>query len=171
MIFTHSVVVWHDCRIEIYFLQISPLKFKRERNFRFEQVDDSVRLPYIGGAKGQVLEIRQRPDGTIFSRILTDEPKGELKRQTYYDPFQNTRALPELANQREENNFESSLASIQEAAQELVNLQEIFKEQGRLTTEQRKVYSQSLERLGVSAQKLANIQGNDDDIKMLLERK
>lgn len=160
----------HDSRIEIYFYN-SPLKLKRERNFRFEQVDDSVRLPYIGGAKGQVLEIRQRPDGTIFSRILTDEPKGDIKRQSEYDPFQNTRALADLASQREENNFETSLASIQEAAQELVNLQEIFKEQGRLTTDQKKVYSQSLERLGVSAQKLANFQGTDDEIKLLLERK
>jgi hypothetical protein len=152
-------------------LKIPLFKLQREQNFRFEQVDDSVRLPYIGGAKGQVLEIRQRPDGTIFSRILTDEPKGDLKRQTEVDPFQNTRALPELAIQKEDDNFETSLASIQEAAQELVNLQEIYKEQGRLSTEQRKIYSQSLERLGVSAQKLANLQGNDDDIKLLLERK
>lgn len=117
-----------------------------------------------------MLEIRQRPDGTIFSRILTDEHKGEIKRQTEYDPFQNTRALAELANQKEENNFETSLASIQEAAQQLVNLQEAYKEQGKLTNEQRKIYSQSLERLGISAQKLANFQGTDDEIKLLLER-
>lgn len=134
-------------------------------------MDDSVRLPYIGGAKGQVLEIRQRPDGTIFSRILMDEPKFENKRQTEYDPFQNTRALTELANEKEEINFETSLASIQEAAQELVNLQDIYKQQGGLTSEQRKIYSQSLERLGVSAQKLAQSQGSDDEIKLLLERK
>ena len=141
------------------------LKFKRE-NFRFEQVDDSVRIPYIGGARGQILEIRQRPDGTIFSRILMDETKNDFKRDTDFDPFQNARA-----EQQQENTFESNLASIQQAAADLVTIQEIYKEQGKLTSEQRKIYSQSLEKLGVSAQKLANIHGTDDEIKLLLEGK
>lgn len=139
-------------------------KFKRQ-NFRFEQVDDSVRIPYIGGARGQILEIRQRPDGTIFSRILMDESKNDFKRDTDFDQFQNARA--EL--QQEENSFESNLASIQQAAADLVTIQEVFKEQGKLTSEQRKLYSQSLEKLGVSAQKLASIHGTDDEIKLLLE--
>lgn len=128
-----------------------------------------MRLPYIGGARGQVLEIRQRPDGTIFSRILMDETKHENKRDADFDPFQNTKALVELSNQKQENSFESNLASIQQAAADLVTFQEIFKEQGRLTNEQRRKYSQSLEKLGVSAQKLASIQGTDDEIKLLLE--
>lgn len=127
-------------------------------------MDDSVRIPYIGGARGQILEIRQRPDGTIFSRILMDESKNDFKRDTDFDPFQNARA-----EQPQENSFESNLASIQQAAADLVTIQEIFKEQGRLTIEQRKIYSQSLEKLGVSAQKLANIHGTDDEIKLLLE--
>lgn len=116
-----------------------------------------------------MLEIRQRPDGTIFSRILTDETKSDYKRETDFDPFQHTKALVDLSNQKQENTFESNLASIQQAAADLVSFQEIFREQGRLTNEQRKKYTQSLEKLGVSAQKLANLHGSDDEIKLLLE--
>lgn len=101
-----------------------------------------------------------------------DEPKPDIKRRFDYDPLtiQNTRALGEFTDLKQENNFESSLASIQEAAQELVTIQEIFKESGKLTNEQRRIYSHSLEKLGVSAQRLASVQGTDDEIKLLLER-
>lgn len=123
------------------------------RNFRFEQVDDSIKLPYIGGARGQVLEIRQRPDGTIFSRILMDDQKTEE---------------PEIVETSTAISFEDSLAQIQRAAAELVTLQQAFKENGELSSTQRRKYSDSLEKLGISAQKLANIQG-EDDYKILLE--
>lgn len=112
-----------------------------------------MRLPYIGGARGQVLEIRQRPDGTIFSRILMDE---ESEAQS------TTSAPPTLS-------FEDSLAEIQNAASELVRLQQSYKENGELTTVQRRKYSESLEKLGISAQKLANVQGEEDSLKLLLE--
>lgn len=125
------------------------------RNFRFEHVDDAVRLPYIGGAKGQVLEIRQRPDGTIFSRIIMDDDESEATTTT-------TTAAPILT-------FEDSLAEIQRAASELVRLQQAYKENGELSTAQRKKYSESLEKLGISAQKLANVQGEDESLKLLLE--
>jgi hypothetical protein len=135
-------------------------KCKRQ-SFRFEHVDDSVRLPYIGGARGQVLEIRQRPDGTIFSRILMDDSKKDENDAVHYS---------KLANVKEEpNTFESNLHSIQQAAADLVGIQEIFKQQGKLSSEQKRKYTQSLEKLGVSAQRLANIQGTDDDIRTLLE--
>lgn len=131
-------------------------------NFRFEHVDDAVRLPYIGGAKGQVLEIRQRPDGSIFSRILMDEVKPDLKREDF-DALENTKALakPEIS-------FEDSLASIQKAAAELVGLQQTFKENGGLSDTQKRKYAENLEKLGISAQKLANVQ-DDDDYRLLLE--
>jgi hypothetical protein len=120
-------------------------------------------LPYIGGAKGQVLEIRQRPDGTIFSRILTDDVvKSDLKKQDF-DGGDNTKdiTVPEVS-------FEESLASIQRAAAELVQLQQTYKENGRLSDAQKKKYSDSLEKLGISAQKLANVQ-DDDDYRLLFE--
>lgn len=130
-----------------------------------------MRIPYIGGARGQVLEIRQRPDGTIFSRILMDDTsKADHKREVDFDLLPNTKAMTELANQKQqENSFESNLASIQQAAADLVTIQEIYKENGKLTSDQRKRYSQSLEKLGASAQKLAVLNGSDDDIKLLLE--
>lgn len=131
-------------------------------NFRFEHVDDAVRLPYIGGARGQVLEIRQRPDGSIFSRILMDEIKPDLKKEDF-EALENTKALP-----KPEPSFEDSLASIQRAAAELVNLQQTYKEAGRLSENQKKRYTESLEKLGISAQKLANVQ-DDDDYKLLFE--
>lgn len=113
-------------------------------------------MPYIGGARGQVLEIRQRPDGTIFSRILMDEEKSEEMSTT-------TTAAPATLS------FEDSLAEIQHAASELVRLQQSYKENGELTAVQRRKYSESLEKLGISAQKLANVQGEDDSLKLLLE--
>lgn len=134
---------------------ISSLHLNR-RNFRFEQVDDAVRLPYIGGAKGQILEIRQRPDGTIFSRIIMDDEAAEAAATT-------TTAAPVTIS------FEDSLAEIQRAASELVRLQQEYKDNGELSTAQKKKYSESLEKLGISAQKLANIQGEDDSLKLLME--
>jgi hypothetical protein len=123
-----------------------------------------VRLPYIGGAKGQVLEIRQRPDGTIFSRILMDEVKTDIKKEDL-DALDSTKgfAKPELS-------FEDSLASIQRAAAELVNLQKSYKENGGLSDDQKRQYALNLEKLGISAQKLANVQ-EDDDYRLLLEGK
>lgn len=131
------------------------LNFNRP-NFRFEHVDDAVRLPYLGGAKGQVLEIRQRPDGSIFSRILTDEAKPILKKED----------LKGLV--KPENSFEESLASIQRAAAELVSLQQSYNERGVLSDEEKKKYTQNLEKLGISAQNLANVQ-DDEDYRLLFE--
>lgn len=119
-------------------------------------------MPYIGGAKGQVLEIRQRPDGTIFSRILMDEIKTDIKKEDL-DALDSTKGLlkPEIS-------FEDSLASIQRAAAELVSLQKSFKENGGLSDDQKRQYALNLEKLGISAQKLANVQ-EDDDYRLLLE--
>ncbi|KAL7047341.1 hypothetical protein ACKWTF_002871 [Chironomus riparius] len=76
----------------------------------------------------------------------------------------------EFLNQKSEaNSFEANLMKIQEAAADLVRIQEVFKQQGKLSTEQRKLYSQSLENLGISAQKLAKIEGTDDNVRLLLE--
>lgn len=122
-----------------------------------------MRLPYIGGAKGQVLEIRQRPDGSIFSRILTDEIT-DLKKEDF-EGLENTKVLP-----KPEFSFEDSLASIQRAAATLVQLQQAYKENGRFSDVQKRKYTESLEKLGVSAQKLANVQ-DDEDYRLLFEGK
>lgn len=116
----------------------------------------------MGGAKGQVLEIRQRPDGSIFSRILTDEIKPDLRKEDL-DALENTKGLlkPEIS-------FEESLAAIQKAAAELVGLQQNYKENGGLSDSEKKKYTENLEKLGISAQKLANVQ-DDEDYRLLFE--
>jgi hypothetical protein len=71
--------------------------------------------------------------------------------------------------QRQENSFSTNLQLIQQAASELVGIQEAFNKDGKISNDLRRKYSQSLEKLGISAQKLANIEGNDDDLRLLLE--
>lgn len=111
-----------------------------------------------------MLEIRQRPDGTIFSRILAEEIKSDLKKEDF-EALEHTKGLS-----KPEPSFEDSLAAIQRAAAELVSLQQTYKEFGRLTGVQKRRYAESLEKLGISAQKLANVQ-DDDDYKLLFEGK
>jgi hypothetical protein len=71
--------------------------------------------------------------------------------------------------QKEENSFEVNLMAIQQAATDLVAIQEAYKENGQLSSEQRRKYSSALSNLGVSAQRLANIQGEEDGLRLLLE--
>lgn len=135
-------------------------------------MNQKVLLPYYGGAQGQVLEIRQRKDGTIFSRILTNDAKEEIIKEEGIDleklQKKSTTVAPEVTTSR--TSFESSLLSIQNAAADLVNLQEQFKAKGNLTREQQKQYAASLEKLGVSSQKLAHIQQETgDDFRLLFE--
>lgn len=146
---------------------------------RFEHVDDVVKLPYFGGARGQVLEIRQRKDGTIFSRILTDDVKDEILKEEGISQKQRQTTttvkpvfpLESPANRNPEDmSFESNLISIQNAAASLVALQEHFKNRGNLTRDQQREYAANLEKLGVSAQKLAQIQQETgDDFRLLFD--
>lgn len=139
-------------------------------------MDDVVKLPYYGGSKGQVLEIRQRPDGTIYSRILVDEIKTDILKEDL-EKLDKTKSLIEEATKPEakpesDNTFEINLQSIQLAAAELVSLQENFKKSGELSSEQQKKYTANLEKLGVSAQKLAHIQQDSgDDFRLLFDSK
>lgn len=144
--------------------------------YRFDDdIDHKVRLPYYGGAQGQILEIRQRKDGTIFSRILTNDAKEEIIKEEGIDleKFQraSTTVKPEpTTTASSENSFEKNLLSIQRAAAELVTLQELFKTNGNLTKEEQSQYAASLEKLGVSAQKLAQIQQTTgDDFRLLFD--
>lgn len=93
---------------------------------------------------------------------MNDEVKTGLKKEDFDG---SNKALP-----KPELSFEESLAAIQKAAAELVNLQQSYKETGELSASQKKKYAENLEKLGVSAQKLANVQ-DEDDYKVLLEGK
>lgn len=92
-----------------------------------------------------------------------EEAKPYLKREDF-EALENTKAAP-----KPELSFEDSLAAIQRAAAELVSLQQNYKENGRLTDAQRRKYSENLEKLGISAQKLANVQDEDDNHRLLFE--
>ena len=131
-----------------------------------------MKLPFYGGARGQILEIRKNPDGTVISKILRDG-NDELKlkvRKVEDEPEEEI-----IAENDEETTegFGNYLENIQQAAASLVQLQENVKKTGRLTSEQKKLYTESLERLGVAAQSLANFQSGeqdkDDRIKLLFE--
>lgn len=131
-------------------------------------------MPYYGGAQGQILEIRQRKDGTIFSRILTDDAKEDIIREEGIDLEKLQRITtikPEIpTTKKPEISFENNLLAIQNAAADLVSLQEQFKVNGNLTRDQQKQYAASLEKLGVSAQKLAQIQQETgDDFRLLFD--
>lgn len=106
-----------------------------------------MNLPFYGGAKGQYLQIRQKPDGSI---------EREVVRGSQVDP---------------KESFHYNLYEIQKAASELVGLQEQVKKTGVLTPEGQKTYASNLEKLGISAQKLAHIQKDTsvDDFRMLFE--
>uniref|UniRef100_A0A9I3BE95 DUF4774 domain-containing protein n=1 Tax=Anopheles coluzzii TaxID=1518534 RepID=A0A9I3BE95_ANOCL len=130
---------------------------------------DVLKLPFYGGARGQILEIRKNSDGTVVSKILRgDDEDVELKVQQVADEGakqSNEQALDASDEDLKatDQSFGDYLVKIQNAAASLVSLQETVKKTGKLSPDQRKVYTDNLEKLGVAAQKLAHIQQADDD--------
>ncbi|KFB45826.1 AGAP006502-PA-like protein [Anopheles sinensis] len=132
---------------------------------------DVLKLPFYGGARGQILEIRKNSDGTVVSKILRgDEEDMELKvHQVAEEPPKPAVKEPEPEASAEEEaggvtqSFGDYLVNIQNAAASLVALQDSVKKTGKLSPDQKKVYTENLEKLGVAAQKLAHIQQADDD--------
>ncbi|XP_050073978.1 uncharacterized protein LOC126561715 [Anopheles maculipalpis] len=133
---------------------------------------DVLKLPFYGGARGQILEIRKNSDGTVVSKILRgDDEDMELKvHQVADDPSPVKQVSNEQTLDASEEDLKGSdqsfgdyLLKIQNAAASLVSLQETVKKTGKLSPDQRKVYTDNLEKLGVAAQKLAHIQQADDD--------
>lgn len=114
--------------------------------------EELISLPFYGGAKGQVLQINRKPDGTVTSQVVKqNEETNEYKSDM--------------------TSFQQNLANIQKAASELVSLQQNIKLSGRLTDTDHKIYAENLAKLGVSAQNLAHIQqsGGQDDFRLLFE--
>lgn len=112
-------------------------------------------MPFYGGAKGQVLQINRRADGTVTSEVI---------KQT---PTESAAAIKQM----EMLSFQQNLVNIQRAASQLVNLQQTIKNSGRLSDTDRTVYADNLAKLGVSAQNLAHIQqaGGHDDFRLLFD--
>ncbi|XP_058459645.1 putative mediator of RNA polymerase II transcription subunit 12 isoform X1 [Malaya genurostris] len=136
---------------------------------------DVLKLPFYGGARGQILEIRKNSDGTVVSKILRgDDDDMELKVHQIVDELKNNEEI--LAEDDDlraaDQSFGDYLLNIQKAAASLVTLQEQVKKTGKLSTDQKKIYAENLEKLGVAAQKLAHVQQQDDDhdaIKFLFD--
>ncbi|XP_052860902.1 uncharacterized protein LOC128267968 [Anopheles cruzii] len=136
---------------------------------------DVLKLPFYGGARGQILEIRKNSDGTVVSKILRgDDDDMELKvqqvseeaaatKQQQQTPEEEPLATSDEDVKQSEQSFGDYLLKIQHAAASLVSLQETVKKTGRLSADQKRVYAENLEKLGVAAQKLAHIQQADDE--------
>lgn len=77
----------------------------------------------------------------------------------------------QIDENEEEASFDYNLKAIQKAATELVNLQQSVKITGKMTPEAEQLYAIQLEKLGVSAQKLAHLQKTTghDDFKLLFQ--
>ncbi|XP_055527047.1 uncharacterized protein LOC129719681 [Wyeomyia smithii] len=149
--------------------------FRPQASAEHRTTSDVLKLPFYGGARGQILEIRKNSDGTVVSKILRgDDEDMELKVHQIVDELkQNEDILAEDDDiQAADQSFGDYLLNIQKAAASLVTLQEQVKKTGKLSSDQKKVYADNLEKLGVAAQKLAHIQQQDDDhdaIKFLFD--
>ena len=64
----------------------------------------------------------------------------------------------------ESNGFADNLLKIQKAASQLVAIQQVVKASGRITEEEKKVYADNLNSLGLAAQELSKMnEGKEDD--------
>ncbi|GAB0100336.1 hypothetical protein DMENIID0001_163610 [Sergentomyia squamirostris] len=115
-----------------------------------EEVQDVTTIPYYGGAKGSVLKVGRKSDGSVVTQTVTQSPKVE-------DPST--------------TDFTNNLFYIQQAAAVLVALQQRVKMTGKLTGADKKIYADHLQLLGVSAQKLAQLQNEagDNDLNLLFQ--
>lgn len=128
--------------------------FRLRLEHRSDPEELVTNLPFYGGGKGQVLQIRRNSDGTVTTEIVKQD-KVEIQKEIADDM----------------NSFQDNLANIQKAASELVALQQTVKSSGKLTEADRSKYAANLEKLGISAQNLAHIQqsGDQDDFRLLFQ--
>jgi hypothetical protein len=118
----------------------------------------SIRLPFYGGASDRVVEFTENADGTYDTRI---KEKPSLQKENLHQFLQ-----------EEQTSFEFNLKTIQDAASELVRLQDSVKLTGKMTTKQQAQYTAALERLGNSALRLANVTKDEkNDLRQLFESK
>lgn len=143
-----------------YLNAIIPTRTNSRNRVEHRSADEPelIQLPFYGGARGQVLQIKRNPDGSVLSEVVS-----QATISATHLPSKNERA--------DMSTFQQNLLEIQRAASQLVTLQQNIKLSGRLTDVDRRLYSENLERLGVSAQNLAHIQqqGGQDDFRLLFE--
>lgn len=125
------------------------------------EADDVIELPYYGGAKGQVLQIKTSPDGSIVSEIV--KQKMENHESNEYKPHLPIRVNSLLSSPTEidKSSFLNDLNSIKASAQKLVDLHQSVKHRGNLSNEEQKLYAENLEIIGNSAQKLIKVEKDE----------
>lgn len=115
-----------------------------------EEALDISTLSYYGGAKGSVLKIEKKFDGSVVRETINSK-----------------------VGDNPSEDFSEHLSTIQQAAAVLVALQERVKMTGKLSGVDKKIYADNLEMLGISAQKLAQLQNEaaDNDLNLIFQGK
>ncbi|XP_055707312.1 uncharacterized protein LOC129804220 isoform X2 [Phlebotomus papatasi] len=113
-----------------------------------EEALDISTLSYYGGAKGSVLKIEKKSDGSVVRETINSK-----------------------VGDNPSEDFSEHLSTIQQAAAVLVALQERVKMTGKLSGVDKKIYADNLEMLGISAQKLAQLQNEaaDNDLNLIFQ--
>ncbi|CAG9859642.1 unnamed protein product [Phyllotreta striolata] len=121
------------------------------------QQDKITILPFYGGAKGQSLQIIEKPDGSVTTNIIKTPPQTET---TNFDNDVNPIEWenPPLPTKFDTEDFSDNLRKVQGLAAKIIKLQEKLKETGRLTSSEEAAYKENMETLSESAQKLAESQ-------------
>ncbi|XP_055687448.1 uncharacterized protein LOC129792416 isoform X2 [Lutzomyia longipalpis] len=120
-----------------------------EDGVAIEDIGDVTTLSYYGGAKGSILKIGKKSDGSIVTDTVNTAK----------------------SNDSPTADFSNHLTAIQKAAAILVALQERVRMTGKLSGSDKKIYADHLELLGISAQKLAQLQNDaaDNDLNLLFQ--
>ncbi|CAH1980116.1 unnamed protein product [Acanthoscelides obtectus] len=116
-------------------------------------------MPYYGALRGQSLEITELPNGTVITRVVKtpiDESTSEEDiidvTELEYPP------LPTKYERNDSDDFSRNIKNIQNNAHKIVKLQEIAKEKGNLTENEKSLYKENMESLSKAAEELAKIQ-------------
>ncbi|XP_067647075.1 uncharacterized protein [Eurosta solidaginis] len=134
-------------------------------------------LPYYGGLRGQSLQLIRTNDGTDNMFIIAP---GKLPALLSNNKPAHTRKssisittddIESLKKPSPTISFEQDFNRIQIAAARLVAIQEIAKRKGFFSSEDNRIYAESLLELGEAAQNLANLQktGKIKDFSLLLK--
>lgn len=124
-------------------------------------------VPFYGGAKGQSLEISEYSNGTVTTAIIKtpEKHKEESKEDTLGSSEHEHIEMPPLPS-KHELDFGDSIKNIQSTALKIIRLQEIAKQNGKLTKTQEIIYKENMDTLSRAAQNLAIIQEKSNPLEI-----
>ncbi|BFF99312.1 uncharacterized protein DMAD_07246 [Drosophila madeirensis] len=146
----------------------------RHRSRIYEEV------PYYGGLRGQLLQLRPQRDGSIGGYILQRQPQQPQLRAVPREADDTITITADGSGSSTSSSTSSSSSisasasdfnRIQLAAARLVAIQEMAKRKGSFSAEDNQIYASSLLELGQAAQGLALLQqtGQIKDFSVLLQ--